>query len=137
MTKYNAKKTIVQGIKFDSQMEADYFLYLLEQLDKGEVLAFVLQPKFEIHPAFEKRGIKFRKIEYNADFGIITLNGENIIIDVKGTETAAFKLKSKMFERKFPQELKLVTRAPKKFGGGWIEVKNLKQLRKQEKKNKK
>ena len=134
MTKYGAKKTFVDGIRFDSQMEADFYLWLKQLQKEGKIGEFTLQPKFELQAAFKKRGINFRKIEYRADFLVQTLDGEELVIDVKGMETSDFKLKRKMFEKKFPQELKLFTKAPKKFGGGFIELDRLKQLRKDEKK---
>jgi hypothetical protein len=134
MTKYGAKKTIVDGIKFDSKMESDFYLWLKELRKEGKIGEFELQPKFELQAAFKKRGINFRKIEYRADFRVQQLDGTEIIIDVKGMETADFKIKRKLFEKKFPQELKLFTKCPKKFGGGWIELDQLKQLRKDEKK---
>lgn len=134
MTKYGAKKTFVDDIRFDSQMEADFYLWLKELQKEGQIGKFTLQPKFELQEAFKKRGINFRKIEYRADFLVQMLDGSELVIDVKGFETADFKLKQKMFEKKFPQELRLFTKAPKKFGGGFIELTKLKQLRKDEKK---
>jgi hypothetical protein len=46
MTKYNAKKKTVDGITFDSIQESQYYLHLKEKQEKGEILAFNLQPKF-------------------------------------------------------------------------------------------
>ena len=35
--KYNAVKTTIDGIKFDSKKEAKYYLYLKDKLEKGEI----------------------------------------------------------------------------------------------------
>lgn len=136
MTKYGAKKAVIDGIKFDSEMESNYYLYLKDQLEKGNIGGFELQPKFELQESFKKRGITFRKIEYRADFKVTELDGNEVIIDVKGFSTTDFKIKQKLFEKKFPYELRLITKCPNKFGGGWIELKELAKLRKEEKKKK-
>lgn len=137
MTKYGAKKVTVDGIRFDSKLESEYYLHLKEELDKGNIGGFELQPKFELQESFRKRGILFRKIEYKADFKVLELDGSEVIVDVKGFETTDFKIKQKLFEKKFPQRLVLMIKAPKKFGGGWIETAKLKELRKEEKKKSK
>lgn len=130
--KYGAKKVVIDGIKFDSKMESDYFLYLKQQ---PSVIAFSLQPKYLLQDKFEKRGIKFRKIEYKADFDVLYKGGHIETIDIKGAETEVFKIKRKLFEAKFPQELILLTFV-KKYGG-WVTVERLKEIRKANKKSKK
>lgn len=44
------KKTVIDGIKFDSKMESDYYVYLKEEKKKGNVKDFKLQPKFILQP---------------------------------------------------------------------------------------
>ncbi|HLO11515.1 MAG TPA: DUF1064 domain-containing protein [Pseudoneobacillus sp.] len=128
MSKFGAKKVTIDGIKFDSKMEADYYLVLLKSKELGLIKDFELQPKFELQESFRKRGKLFRKIEYRADFKVISNNDEVVIVDVKGFETTDFKIKRKLFEKKYPYELKLITFV-KKYGG-WVDVDELKQLRK-------
>ena len=41
--KYKNKKTMVDGIKFDSEMESHYYIYLKQLKEIGEVVDFVLQ----------------------------------------------------------------------------------------------
>jgi Protein of unknown function (DUF1064) len=130
--KYNNKKVVVDGIKFDSKQESEYYLHLKELKAKGEILDFTLQPKFELQPKFTKRGILFKAIDYKADFHVWLPDGTDYVVDVKGFETADFKIKKKLFERKYPQELKLITYS--KIDGGWIELADLKEARKQRKK---
>lgn len=132
--KYNNKVAEVDGIKFDSKMEADYYKHLKELKKQRRIMAFSLQPVYELQPKFYKREKLFRAITYKADFEVMKLNGETVTIDIKGFETADFKLKKKMFEYKYPQELKLITFS--KIDGGWIEIEDLKKARKERKKQK-
>lgn len=130
--KYNNKKTVVDGITFDSDMEARYYAHLMSLKLKGEIERFQLQPVFELQPAFKKRGLNFRAITYKADFQVFFPDGSTHVIDVKGMETADFKIKKKMFEYKFREyELKLITFS--KIDGGWIELADLKEARKKRK----
>lgn len=131
MSKYNAKKHTAHGIQFDSKMEGDYYKYLWEERKAGNIKDFTLQPTYELQPKFYKRDKLFRAITYKADFEVTELDGTIVTIDVKGFETADFKIKKKMFEYKYPQELRLVTFS--KIDGGWIESEDLKEARKKRK----
>ncbi|HBF3147915.1 TPA: DUF1064 domain-containing protein, partial [Clostridioides difficile] len=50
MSKYNNKKIVIDGIKFDSKDESEYYLYLKEKKENGEIKDFGLQQKFELQP---------------------------------------------------------------------------------------
>lgn len=52
MGKIAHKNTIVDGIKFDSKMESDYYIYLKEQQRLGHVKSFTLQPEFILQPKY-------------------------------------------------------------------------------------
>lgn len=132
--KFNNKKVEVDGIVFDSKMEANYYEYLKEEHENGRVSHFSLQPKYTLQPSFKKRGKLFRAIDYKADFEVHYPNGDFVTIDIKGFETADFKIKRKLFEKTYPQELKLITYS--KIDGGWIETDALKEARKARKKAK-
>jgi hypothetical protein len=132
--KYNNKKVEFNGIKFDSQMECDYYIYILEMCEEGIIEEFECQPEFVLQEGFTKRGLKFLPIKYKADFEVWLADGTNYVIDIKGFETADFKIKKKMFEKRYPQELKLITYS--KIDGGWIELKDLKIARAKRKKEK-
>jgi Protein of unknown function (DUF1064) len=131
VNKFNNKKVVVDGIKFDSKQESEYYEYLKELQETGEVEAFELQPVFTLQEGFKKRGINFLPIKYKADFHVYLPDGTDYVVDVKGMETADFKLKKKMFEKRFPQELKLISFS--KIDGGWIEIADLKEARKKRK----
>lgn len=130
--KYNARRTVIDGIEFDSKLEGEYYLHLKEMKAQGVILDFSLQPKFLLQDSFKKNGKTFRKIEYVADFLITLLDGEKEVIDVKGFETADFKIKRKIFEKKYPYKLTLV-KYVKKYGG-WITVDEWRAIKREEKK---
>lgn len=97
-SKYRAKKTVVDGIKFDSKREAERYceLKLLEKAK--EIRNLELQPRFLLQDKFKDRnGKTHRKIEYVADFMYIDKDGKKIVEDVKGMMTDVYKLKKKMF----------------------------------------
>lgn len=134
MTKYGAKKVVEDGIKFDSKVERDYFFYLKQQKEKGDIKDFTLQPTFELQPKFEKDGKKYRAITYVADFQVLHNDDCIEIIDVKGMELPLFKLKEKMYHYHFEHPLTLITYS--KIDGGWISLEALKKARAERKKNK-
>ena len=82
--KYNARPTIVDGIKFASAKEARRYgeLKLLQMA--GKISALELQPRYKI--VIEET--------YIADFRYVE-NGETIIEDVKGCLTREYKRKRK------------------------------------------
>lgn len=97
-SKYNAKKTVVDGIEFDSIREADRYceLKLLEKAK--EIRNLELQPRFLLQDKFkDKQGNTHRKVEYVADFMYIDKCGKTIVEDVKGVLTDVYKLKKKLF----------------------------------------
>jgi len=134
-TKYNSKKVEIDGIIFDSKIEAKYYEQLKWlQEHKQQILFFRIKPRYLLQEAFKKDGKTYRKIEYIADFEIHHLDGSIEVVDVKGMETEAFKIKRKLFEKKYPHKLSLLTYVRKY--GGWVELDDLKRLRKQAKSTK-
>ena len=104
-SKYNAKKTNVDGIKFDSIREADRYceLKLLEKAK--EIRNLELQPRFLLQDKFkDKMGTTHRKIEYVADFMYIDKDDKKIVEDVKGMTTGVYKLKKKLFLNLYDSE---------------------------------
>ena len=67
-----------------------------------------LQPRFLLQESFRKNNKTYRKIDYVADFKYIE-NGKTIVEDVKGLQTDVFKIKHKLFEKKYPKlELRII-----------------------------
>lgn len=95
-SKYGNKKTVVDGIKFDSKAEARYYV-----LNKHKP-RMERQVKFELLPKFECCGKKYRAITYNADFVFYDPEGNpEKVVDVKGVQTDVFRLKAKWFMSKY------------------------------------
>ena len=108
MNKYRNKKIQIDRYVFDSIKEGQRYreLTLLEKA--GKISNLELQPKFLLQESFRKNGKTYRKIEYVADFQYIE-NGKTIVEDVKGIQTDVFKLKHKLFEKKYPDlELRII-----------------------------
>lgn len=102
--KYGAKKTVVNGITFDSQREAERYCELMLMLRAGEIRELRLQPEFTLQEGFRTpSGEKVRAVKYIADFSYkITIGGEErtFVEDVKGVRTKDYALKKKLMEGK-------------------------------------
>ena len=94
-SKYNAKKTVVDGIEFDSAKEAKRYTKLRALEEAGKIQRLRLQVPFELVPSFECDGVKYRDMKYVADF-VYYRDGKQIVEDCKGVKTAEYKLKKKL-----------------------------------------
>lgn len=140
MTKYGAKKAVVDGIRFDSKVESLYYVYLKDLKSKGELKDFKLQPVYELQPKFEYQGLKRRAINYKADFLVVDNEDKETVIDIKGMPTTEAKLKRKMFEYRYPDKnLKWIVRNLKRGSetNGWITYEQNEEEKKKAKKLKK
>ena len=110
-TKFGAFKTVVNGFEFDSIMEARFYVYLLHLKKDGTIVKFERQVPFELQPGyrdpFTKKAVL--PIKYIADFVITMKDGPDVVVDVKGSETAEFKIKWKMLGYVYPQYLRMCT----------------------------
>lgn len=109
LNKYNNHKTKVDGIEFDSVREAERYkeLKLLEKA--GEIEYLELQPKVVLQDKFVYKGKTIRAITYKADFAYFDKRKQKSVIeDVKGMETDVFKIKKKMFLKKYGDSYELV-----------------------------
>lgn len=107
--KYHAKKTVIDGITFDSKKEAMRYkeLKALERVGKIDMLE--LQPRFELQESFKHEGKTIRKIEYVADFIYRDLSTLELVVeDVKGVKTDVYKLKKKLFLKRYGSEYKFM-----------------------------
>ena len=105
--KYNAKKTAVDGITFDSRKEATRYRELKALERVGKIDRLELQPRFVLMDGFRYEGKAIRKIEYVADFLYRDLSTcELIVEDVKGVKTDVYKLKKKLFLKRYGNEYK-------------------------------
>lgn len=100
--KYNNHKTIVDGIKFDSIREAERYQELKLLEEAGKISHLELQPVVVLQDKFVYRGKVIRAITYRADFAYFDhAANKGVIEDVKGMETDVFKIKKKMFQKKY------------------------------------
>lgn len=133
--KFGAVKTKVDGITFDSKLEARFYEFVKQLKKEGKIKDFEMQSRFEIFPAYVFNDKKIRKIEYVADFIVRHHDGEFEVIDVKGVETDVFKIKRKLFEHRYKFPIKSVTYS--KVDGGWVELEKVVAGRKLRKASKK
>lgn len=131
MSKYNSKKTVVDGICFDSKDEAKYYEALKDMKAKGKIFNFELQPEFVLLDSFKKNNKTYLKITYKADFRVFLNERTSYIVDVKGMLTDVFSLKLKLYNARYSEELKLLCRNLK-YGDeyGFIDYYELKKVRK-------
>ncbi len=99
---YQTKKVVRDGIRFDSQREAQRYTELKLMEGAGAISQLELQPKYMLQPSFVYGDKRIRAINYIADFRY-TENGRMVVEDVKGFETTVFKLKWKMALAKYPE----------------------------------
>lgn len=105
--KYGNKKTIVNGLTFDSRKEAKRYQELLLLERAGAIQDLQLQVKFPLIPTqrepdtFGKRGGVYkgkvieREVDYIADF-VYTENDEIVVEDTKGFRTKEYIIKRKL-----------------------------------------
>lgn len=101
MNKYRNKKVIVDDYIFDSIQESKRYEELKLLLKANKIQNLELQPHFLLQESFKKNGKTYRKIEYIADFKY-EQEEQVIVEDVKGIQTDVFKIKHKLFEKKYP-----------------------------------
>lgn len=91
-SKYKAKKTEFQGIKFDSLKECARYKNLLILKKAGNVVKIELQPRYDIIVNGIFCGF------YKADFKVYYSDGRIDVEDVKGMRTTVYSLKKKIIE---------------------------------------
>lgn len=116
--KYGARPKTVGGIRFDSTLEAEYYVYLKALEKAGVISKLELQVKCELLPAQKHplTGKHIRAINYFADFRVTYPDGSIEYLDTKGFEKPEFKLKAKLFIDKYKQPLWLI----RKSGKNWV-----------------
>ena len=98
--KYLSKKTIIDGITFDSKKEGLHYLELKRRQELGEISNLELQPSFLLQEKFKRDGKTYRPITYIADFRYVE-EGKVIVEDVKGFKTPEYKIKKKLLLYKY------------------------------------
>lgn len=123
--RFKVYKPTVDDIVFDSGLEARYYIYLIELMNRGIVDNFERQQSFTLQPGFTLGEKRIRAITYIADFVVTYRNGDVEVIDVKGRETPDFKLKKKLFMYVFRLPLFCV----QYYNGEWRTLDDIKKLK--------
>ena len=106
-TKYKSVRTVVDGITFASMAEANRYKELKLLQAHGSIRNLELQPSFPI----VVNGVKVGK--YLADFRYEREDARgwvSVTEDVKGMETAVFRLKAKLVKALYGLTIELVRR---------------------------
>lgn len=143
--KYQNKKIVVDGIKFDSKDEARYY-ETLKRRQITEGLTFTRQPKLLLIPSFRGPcGALQRAITYSAYFLVTYSDSTQELIDIKGFSTQQGDLKRKLYNFLAFQPDRPVPGIPlrwvaysQKYGDkdGWIDYDELQAQRRKVKKDK-
>ena len=97
-SKYGAKKTMVDGIQFDSRKESRRYAELKLLQKAGEISNLELQKKFLLIPSQKIGGrVVERECSYVADFVYTDTKTGNIVVeDTKGFRTKDYIIKRKL-----------------------------------------
>lgn len=123
-SKYGNRKTVVDGITFDSKKEANRFreLQLLERA--GKITALQRQVKYVLiptqrefsneiykkgahHGQFKPGKVLEKECSYIADFAYIQ-DGAYVVEDTKGVRTEAYKIKRKLMLERYGIQIREV-----------------------------
>lgn len=108
MSKYKNKKVVVDNILFDSKKEANYYTKLKILRDAGKISDLELQKRFVLQQGFKLHGKTYRAITYIADFVYKDQEGQTHVVDTKGYRTQVYKIKKKIFMKKYGIEIEEV-----------------------------
>lgn len=127
MNKYGNRKACVDGIEFDSKLEANRWIYLKGLESRGlisnlqrQVKYFLIPAQYEPSTEFYKRGDKKglpkpgelleNPVTYIADF-VYTDNGGNTVVeDAKGFKTPDYIIKRKLMLERYGIRIKEVSK---------------------------
>ena len=109
MNKYGNRKTVIDGIVFDSKHEAHRWIEL-KYMERARLInnlsrqvAFVLIPSQR-----DKNGkVIERECRYIADF-VYEQDGKTVVEDAKGVKTYAYKIKKKLMLERYGIAIKEV-----------------------------
>lgn len=126
-----SKKTVIDGVTFDSKTEAEYYEYLKSLERDKKIYRLRCHPVYELQKPIERHGKKYKAIKYIADFEYWNEDEQiNVVVDVKGYAMEDARLKRKLFAYKYPlYKLVWVAKSNKYSKTGWIDYDELQKLR--------
>ena len=92
--KYNAAKTVYNGVKYDSKFEAAVAARLDHDVQAGVILAYDRQVPVKI-TAFDAHGKEHLLCTHRVDFRMHNADGSFTLLEAKGFQTAEWKRKYK------------------------------------------
>lgn len=110
--KYKNTKIEVDGISFDSELEAKRYEQLKLMQRAGEITDLQLQHRFVLLGGYVNgAGDYIRPITYVCDFKYRDRSGRLVIEDTKGMKTDVYRIKKKLFEEKYaPMIIREITK---------------------------
>lgn len=134
-----SKKTVIDGIVFDSKTEAEYYEYLKRLEKDKKIYRLRCHPVYELQKPIERHGKKYKAIKYIADFAYWNEEEKtHVVVDVKGYAMEDAKLKRKLFVYNYPHDrLEWVAKSLKYSKTGWIDYDELQRLRRKARKERK
>ena len=106
--KYHNKKVIIDGKKFDSQKEGNYYLKLKMLEKASKIKDLKLQFPFVLIETFKLNDKTYRKMKYIADFVYYDDKDKLHVVDTKGFRTKEYELKKKLMAWKYGIEIEEV-----------------------------
>jgi hypothetical protein len=96
--KYHNRKAMVDGIRFDSQREAKRYqeLRLLERA--GKITNLKVHPEYQIFVKGDRVCKYVADFSYNICDRYLGLPGSEVVEDVKGVRTEAYRLKKRLMK---------------------------------------
>ena len=94
-SKYGNRRTLYEGVMFDSQKEASRAVELDMLKRAGEVICWVPHVVFPLS----------KGVSYEADFVIVYADWHVEVEDVKGVRTQAYRIKKKLFAERYGREI--------------------------------
>jgi hypothetical protein len=100
MSKYHNRKVTEDGYTFDSVAEYNRYRELKTMQNNGDIKSLAVHPTYILQKEFNYHGKLVREVKYIADFVYYDVNDHILVIeDVKGVQTAEFKIKAKLFQK--------------------------------------
>lgn len=102
--KYHNKKCFFDGRIYDSKLEARRSAELDLLVRAGKIRALERQKSFVLQEGYiNNKGQKIRPITYVADFCYWDVDEDCMVVeDAKGFANEVYKIKKKMFEKRYP-----------------------------------
>lgn len=100
--KHGNRKVEIDGFLFDSALEADRYQELKLREKAGDLWDLAIHPKYLVHDKFRHNGKTIRAIHYEADFEYKEPGNDlPVVEDTKGHRTGVFKIKRKLFLKRY------------------------------------